>query len=87
MLLAVDHATNLDNLVPATIEGKTKTRFEWFDGVNPWWAKELRPFGLAGTVTNKSRDVNSKGPNRGTMCMFVGFSAKHPTATYKMWNR
>jgi hypothetical protein len=60
-------ATLLDGLMPVEINGITKMRYEhWTDKGNPpAFAKHLRTWGEAGTVTIKIESgAKSKGPRR-----------------------
>jgi hypothetical protein len=43
----------------------------------------LRPFGEMGVVTTIS-DIQGKLTNRGTKCMFVGYSVNHSNVDYRM---
>ena len=46
-------ATQLDGLTVIEVEGVMKTRYEYFIGQNPMFAKHLRMWGEAGTVKIK----------------------------------
>jgi ClpP class serine protease len=45
----------------------------------------LRSFGEIGVVTTKA-NIQSKLKNRGTPCMFVGYSVHHENDVYRMLN-
>jgi hypothetical protein len=83
---AVKTATYLDNLIPIEIDGVLRTRFQHHFGVNPPFAKSLRTWGEAGTVTIKSRKFQPKEKGRGVTCMMIGYSPDHPTGTYRMYD-
>jgi hypothetical protein len=67
---AVKAATHLDGLIPLEISGVTKTKYEHHLGHNPPFAKALRTWGEAGTVTIKSRTFQPKDKARGVTCMY-----------------
>jgi hypothetical protein len=83
MLEAVKTATLLDGLIPIDIEGSIKTRYEHQYGTLPLFAKALRTFGEAGTVTIKSRSFQPKETGRGITCMMVGYCPEHGAGTYR----
>jgi hypothetical protein len=74
-------ATALDNLIPVTWKGETKTRYEHAGYNIPKFVKHLRTFGKAGIVKNTK---DGKVGNRGITMMFVGYSSTH--AGYRMYN-
>jgi hypothetical protein len=78
-------ATLLDGLTICTIDGETKTRVEHFTNELPKFAKHLRTWGEAGTVTIKKK-MQPKLIDRGVTCMFVGYAADHEGDCYIMWN-
>ena len=74
-------ATLLDGLVTIDLDGVTATRYEHWCGKNPEFAKNLRTWGEAGTVTVKTK-MTPKVKDRGIQCMFVGYALDHPGDTY-----
>ena len=80
---AITCATLLDGLVVVDYNGKTATRCEHEFGKLPGFAKHLRTWGEAGTVTIPA---NRKLSDRGVHCMMVGYSLKHPADCYRMWD-
>jgi hypothetical protein len=78
-------ATLLDGLIVTSISGETRTRYEHWCGKLPKFAKCLRTFGEAGTVTLKMQGM-SKLQDRGVQCMFVGYSLKHEGNCFRMWD-
>ena len=81
---AFEHATALDGLIVVTIDGKTATRFEHWNGVLPKWVKHLKTWGESGTVKVKNK-TTPKLADRGIQCMFVGHSKNHDGDCYEMW--
>jgi hypothetical protein len=78
-------ATLLDSLVICTIDGETKTRAEHFGKTLPKFAKHLRTWGEAGTVTIHQK-MQPKILDRGVTCMFVAYAVDHEGDCYIMWN-
>ena len=78
-------ATKLDWLVLIKMNGVTKMRSEHWCGEVPKFARHLRMWGEAGTVTIKGK-MNPKPKNRGVHCMFVGYSSGHDGDCYDMWD-
>ena len=78
-------ATKLDWLSVIDIKGVVKMRCEHWCGDIPKFARYLRMWGEAGTVTIKSK-MNPKPQNRGINCMFVGYSSGHDGDCYDMWD-
>ena len=78
-------ATQLDRLTVVEVEGITKTCNEHFVGQNPMFAKHLRTWGEAGTVKIKT-SMSPKLNNKGTHCMFIGYTYNHLGDCYKMYN-
>ncbi len=70
----VKTATFLNNLVPVTINGVTKTRWEHMGHSLPSWTKNLWTFGEAGTVKEGKQ---GKILDRGETMMFVGYNQNH----------
>jgi hypothetical protein len=54
-------------------------------GCKPKLPASLRSFGEIGVVTTKDK-IQSKLKNRGTPCMFVGYSSHHAHDVYRMLN-
>ena len=78
-------ATQLDGLMVVDVEGVTKTHYKQIVRQNPMFAKHLQMWGEAGTVkikTSTSPMLNDKG----THCMFVGYTYNHPGDCYKMYD-
>ena len=78
-------ATKLDQLVPITIDGVTKTRAEHCTGKLPGFVHHLRTWGEAGTVKIKNFGTPKMG-DRGLTCMFVGYASDHSGDCYEMLN-
>ena len=75
--------TALDNLIPVTLNGETKTRYEHSGRDNPKFVKRLRTFGEAGIVKNMK---DGKVGNRGITMLFVGYLTGHTSNCYRMYN-
>jgi hypothetical protein len=67
-------ATFLNNLVPVTVNGETKTRWEHSGHKIPLWVKCLWTFGKAGTIKEGKK---GKVLDRGITLMFVGYDNEH----------
>jgi hypothetical protein len=80
---AAKTATHLNNLMPVTIDGVTKTRWEWADYGVPKWKKNLRTFGKAGIMKDGNK---GKFLNRGITMMFVGYSENHAEMVFRMYH-
>ena len=80
---AVKTATFLNNLVPVTINGETKTRWEHAGHGLPSWTKNLRTFGEAGAVKEGKQ---GKVLDRGETMMFVGYNQNHGQNSFRMYN-
>jgi hypothetical protein len=63
-----------------------KTEYEHHLGVNPPFARALRTWGEAGTVTIQSRTFQPKDKARGVSCLLIGYSPEHPAGTYRMFD-
>jgi hypothetical protein len=76
-------ATFLNNLVPVTVNGETKTRWEHAGHKISLWVKFLWTFGEASTVKEgkKGKVLDS----RITM-MFIGYDNEHNWNCYRMYN-
>ena len=78
-------ATKLDMLSVVEIDGvRAMTYLHWSDTV-PKFAKKLRTWGEAGTVTLKT-DFTPKPKDRGVHCMFVGYFLMHDGDCCQMKN-
>jgi hypothetical protein len=75
--------TALDNLIPVTWKGETKTRYEHAGHKIRKFVKYLRIFGEAGIVKDK-KDGNVG--NRGVTMLFVGYADGHAGNCYRMYN-
>ena len=78
-----ERVTALDNLIPVTWNGITKTRYEHAGFKIPKFVKHLRTFGEAGVVKN-GRD--GKVGDRGITMVFVGYADGHTGNCYNMYN-
>jgi hypothetical protein len=79
----VKTATFLNNLVPVTVNGITKTRWEHAGHSLPSWTKNLWTFGEAGTVKEGKQ---GKVLDRGETMMFVGYNQNHGQNSHRMYN-
>jgi hypothetical protein len=59
-----------------SIQNKKVCPYELLFGCKPKLPKSLRSFDEIGVVTTKA-NIQSKLKNRGTPCMFVGYSVHH----------
>jgi hypothetical protein len=75
--------TVLDNIIPATWKGETKTQYEHAGFKIPKFVKYLRTFGEAGIVKNRK---DGKVGNRGITMVFVGYADGHAGNRYRMYN-
>ena len=82
---AATTATKLDMLVVVEIDGVKKMRCEHWCGKIPEFAKYLKVWGEAGTVTLKGK-IHPKPKDKGVHCMFVGYSDDHDGDCYDMWD-
>ncbi len=71
---AATTVTALDNLIPVTWNGITKTRYEHSGFEIPKFVKHLRTFGEARIVKNGKGE---KVGNRGITMVFVGYADEH----------
>ena len=78
-------ATHLDGLMVVEVDGITKTRYKHFVRQNPMFAKHLRMWGEAGTVKIKT-SMSPKLNDKGTHCMFVGYTYNHLGDCYRMYD-
>jgi len=65
--------TVLDNLIPVTLNGVTKTGYEHSGKDNPKFVKYLRTFGTE--IVKNMKDGKVDG--RGITMLFVGYSSGH----------
>jgi len=82
---AFETATKLDGLIPVKIDDVYETRVEHFEGPIPPFAERLRTWGEAGTVKIRNKTTPKLG-DRGTTCMFVGYTQDHAGVCYEMLN-
>ncbi len=75
--------TALDNLMPVTWKGETKTRYEHAGHKIPEFVKYLRTFSEAGIVKDKKY---GKVGNRGITMLFVGYTDGRAGICYRMYN-
>jgi hypothetical protein len=68
-----------------SIKNKEVCPYELLFGCKPKLPTSLRSFGDIGVVTTKA-NIQSKLKNRGTPCMFVGYSVHHANDVYRMLN-
>jgi hypothetical protein len=73
--------TALDNLIPVTWNGITKTRYEHAGFEIPKFVKYLRTFGEAGIVKNGK---DGKVGDRGITMLFVGYADEHAGNCYRI---
>jgi len=79
----VTTVTALDNLIPVTFNGVTKTRYEHAGFEIPKFVKYLRTFGEAGIVKNGK---DGKVGDRGITMVFVGYADERAGNCYRMYN-
>ncbi len=75
--------TALDNLIPVTWKGETKTRYEHDRHKIPKFVKYLSTFSEAGIVKDKK---DGKVGDRGVTTLFVGYADGHAGNCYRMYN-
>lgn len=81
---AAQMATDLDNI--CSYDGK-KSRYEKLFKYSPNFQNDMRIFGEMGIVLRpEPGEHHGKMKNRGTHAIFVGYSHKHATSTYRMFN-
>jgi hypothetical protein len=73
--------TFLSNIT--TLKSQDQCPYQLLYGSPPKLTSSLRPFGDMGVVTTKS-DIQGNLTNRGTTCMFVGYSVNHSNDVYRM---
>jgi hypothetical protein len=84
-VLATDCAMMLDWLAIVEAGGVAKPRVEHFSGRIPAFAKHLRTWGEAGTVTTKT-DTQPAGKDRGVTCLMAGYVSDSTGDTYNMYD-
>jgi hypothetical protein len=82
---AIKLDTQMDGLVLEEINGALKTRVEHATGKLPSNAHNMRTWGEAGVVKQKTA-TTPKILNKGTACVFVGYPENHGSGTYLMYN-
>ncbi len=80
---AATTVTALDNLIPVTWNGITKTRYKHAGFEIPKFVKHLRTFGEAGIVKNRK---DGKVGDRGITMVLVGYADEHAGNCYRMYN-
>jgi hypothetical protein len=75
--------THLSNIMSTKLSFKSP--FELLYGKKPKLHNNLKMFGEVGVVTTKER-IQAKLSNRGTICMFVGYTEHHSRDVYRMLN-
>jgi hypothetical protein len=75
--------TFISNVI--SIKNNEVCTYEFLFGCKPKLPTSLRSFGEIGIVTTKA-NIQSKLKNRGTPCMFVGYSVHHVNDFYRMLN-
>jgi hypothetical protein len=75
--------TFLSNII--SIKDKMICPYQLLYGSKPKLPESLRTFGQIGVVTTKN-DIQGKLTNRGTPCMFMGYSVNHAHDVYRMLN-
>ena len=75
--------TFLSNII--SIKSDEKCPYQLLFGAKPKLPSALKAFGEIGVVTTKD-DIQGKLKNRGTYCMFVGYSVNHASDVYRMLN-
>jgi hypothetical protein len=76
----------LSNITAIKVQVQEKCSFQLLlYGWKPKVAPSLRVFGEMGVVTKKN-NIQGKFKNRGTICMFMGYSVDHSNDVYRMLN-
>jgi transposase InsO family protein len=82
---AASTATKLENAISSENAGKSP--HELFFGKSPSYLRELQYFGHMCIVKESHRGkMIGKLDNRGTLCMFLGYSSNHSGDTYRLLN-
>jgi hypothetical protein len=79
----VMNVTHLLNIMSKKL--RFKSPFELLYGEKPKLHNNLKMFGEVGVVTTKER-IQAKLSNRGTTCMYVGYTEHHSRDVYRMLN-
>jgi hypothetical protein len=79
----VMNVTYLSKIISTT--SSLKSPFELLYGEKPTLHDNLKIFGEVGVVMTKDK-VQAKVTNRGTTCMFVGYTEHHSRDVYRMLN-
>jgi hypothetical protein len=77
------NVTYLSNIISTKLS--LKSPFELLYDEKPILHNNLKIFGEVGLVTTKDK-IQAKLTNRGTTCMFVGYTEHHSRDVYKMLN-
>ena len=75
--------TYLSNIL--STKSTIKSPFELLYGVKPTLPESLKVFGEVGVVTTKDK-IQAKLTNRGTTCVFMGYTENHSGDVYRMLN-
>ena len=78
---AVRTSTMIDTVLTPSNE---KSSYEKFHKMKPTFMNKPRIFGEIG-ILKKNKKIFSKLENKGTSCMFVGYSEDHPADTYRLY--
>jgi hypothetical protein len=79
----VMNVTYLSNIM--STKSSFKSPFELLYGEKPILHNNLKMYGDVGVVTTKEK-IQAKLSNRGTTCMFVGYTEHHSRDVYRMLN-
>jgi hypothetical protein len=79
----VMNVTYLSNIM--STKSSFKSQFEFLYGKKPILHNNLKMFGEVGVVTTKET-IQAKLSNRGTTCMFVGYTEHQSRDVYRMLN-
>jgi hypothetical protein len=77
------NVTHLSNIMSK--KSSFKSPFELLNGEKPKVHDNLKMFGEIGVATTKER-IQTKLSNRGTTCMFDGYTEHHSRDVYRMLN-
>jgi hypothetical protein len=77
------NVTYLSSII--STKSNLKGPFELLYGEKPKLHDNLKMFGEVGVVTTKDK-IQAKLSNRGTTCMFVGYTEHHSRDVYRMLN-
>jgi hypothetical protein len=79
----VMNVTYLSNIM--STKSSFKSPFELLYGEKPKLHNNIKMFGEVGVVTTKEK-IQAKLSNRGTTCMYVGYTEHHSRDVYRMLN-